>query len=169
MDSTSYRFIPGYQNNYQIDVDGNIRQFLDTGTFKHITPKKTTDGYFAVELNYGKPSWTSIHRLVARTFLENKENLSDVDHLDSNILNNNVHNLEWVSHKENCRRAAARRKKSGNIRKRRIRVIETGQIFDSMLQASKTLGIRYESVLGSIYMKKPVKGFTFEDIKDTEV
>ena len=166
MDSTSYRFIPGYQNKYQVDLDGNIREVVDMGKFKTIVPKKTTDRYFAVELKYGKPSWISIHRLVARTFLENKENLSDVDHLDSNILNNNVHNLEWVSHRENCRRAAVRRKKSGSIRKRRIRVIETGQVFDSMSQASKTLGIRYGSVLGSIYMKKPVKGFTFEDIKD---
>lgn len=166
MDSTSYRFIPGYQNKYQVDPDGNIREVLDVGKFKTITPKKTTDGYFAVELKYGKPSWISIHRLVAKTFLENEENFSDVDHIDSNILNNNFHNLEWVSHKENCRRAAIRRKKSRNTRKRRIRVVETGQVFESMSQASKTLGIRYESVLGSIYMKKPVKGFTFEDIKD---
>lgn len=59
-----------------------------------------------------------------------------------------------MSHRENCRRSAVRRKQSGNTKKRRIRVVETGQVFESMSQASKILGIRYESVLGSIYMKK---------------
>nr|DAE14604.1 MAG TPA: homing endonuclease [Myoviridae sp. ctTRu92] len=169
MYDTSYRFIPGYQNKYQIDVYGHVREVINFGKFQPVVAKLTTDGYVSVVLKYGKPSWVGIHRLVAKTFLSNPENLTDVDHLDSDIQNNFVSNLEWVSHRENCRRSAVRRKQSGNTKKRRIRVVETGQVFESMSQASKTLGIRYGSVLGSIYMKKPVKGFTFEDIKDTEV
>jgi len=43
-----------------------------------------------------------IHRLVAEHFLENPNNLSDVHHIDNNPHNNDVSNLEWLSHADNC-------------------------------------------------------------------
>lgn len=43
-----------------------------------------------------------IHRLVAQHFLENPDNLSDVHHIDNNPHNNDVSNLEWLSHADNC-------------------------------------------------------------------
>lgn len=45
-----------------------------------------------------------LHRLVACTWIDNPHNLRDVDHIDGNKLNNNIDNLEWVTHAENCRR-----------------------------------------------------------------
>ena len=42
-----------------------------------------------------------IHRMVAQTFLDNPENKPVVNHKDTNILNNHVDNLEWVTYKEN--------------------------------------------------------------------
>lgn len=46
-----------------------------------------------------------IHRLVAYAFLEKKECDTDVNHKDGNPTNNNVNNLEWVTHIENVRHA----------------------------------------------------------------
>ena len=44
------------------------------------------------------------HRLVAKYFISNPNNLPVVNHIDENRLNNNVDNLEWVTHKENYRK-----------------------------------------------------------------
>tara|TARA_B100001094_G_C18106905_1_gene758901 strand:+ start:226 stop:1356 length:1131 start_codon:yes stop_codon:yes gene_type:complete len=42
-----------------------------------------------------------IHRMVAQTFIPNRDEKPVVNHKDTNILNNNVQNLEWVTYKEN--------------------------------------------------------------------
>lgn len=42
-----------------------------------------------------------VHRLVALYFLENNENKLCVNHIDGNPSNNNILNLEWVTHSEN--------------------------------------------------------------------
>lgn len=44
------------------------------------------------------------HRLVAEYFIPNPKNLPVVNHIDENRLNNNVNNLEWVSHSDNYRK-----------------------------------------------------------------
>ena len=42
-----------------------------------------------------------VHRLVAEAFIENPNNLSDVDHIDRNKENNHADNLRWCSRVEN--------------------------------------------------------------------
>ena len=61
-------------------------------------------GYARVRIQVGlyNQKLRSVHRLVAETYLPNLLNLSDVHHKDNNPKNNNLDNLEWVSHKENC-------------------------------------------------------------------
>ena len=61
-------------------------------------------GYREVLLSEnGKTNSARVHRLVAETFIPNPNNYRDVNHIDGNKLNNNIDNLEWVSHSNNIR------------------------------------------------------------------
>lgn len=66
-----------------------------------VDPRK---GYVRVRVQVGKYNqrYKAVHRLVAETFLPNPNNLPEVHHKDNNPGNNNLSNLEWVSHKKNC-------------------------------------------------------------------
>lgn len=49
-----------------------------------------------------------IHRLVATAFIDNPNNLPEINHKDENPSNNNVSNLEWCDRKYNINYGTAR-------------------------------------------------------------
>jgi hypothetical protein len=69
------------------------------GKYRDNAPlKQKTDryGYKAVTLCVdGKAIHKTVHRLVAECFIENPNNLPQVNHIDHDKTNNNVNNLEW--------------------------------------------------------------------------
>ncbi|MCF0116886.1 MAG: HNH endonuclease [Bacilli bacterium] len=63
-----------------------------------------SDRYYRVTLCKNKKQKTLyIHRLIAETFLDNPNNLPEVNHIDENKHNNNINNLEWCSHEYNMK------------------------------------------------------------------
>lgn len=66
-------------------------------------------GYRFVGLKnaHGERKYEMVHRLVAKTFIENPDELPSVNHKDLDKSNNSVGNLEWVTHSENSRHAVA--------------------------------------------------------------
>lgn len=64
-------------------------------------------GYKQVTLydDNGKPKTMRVHKLVALAFIENKNNLPQINHIDGNKLNNKVSNLEWISNYDNMQHA----------------------------------------------------------------
>lgn len=92
--------------NYEVSNKGNVR---NKTTKQLLTPAVTHKGYLKAQMRTGKQGERKhkaefIHRLVAKAFIPNHENLPQVDHLDNNKTNNQATNLEWVSNKENHKR-----------------------------------------------------------------
>ena len=82
--------------NYCINEYGLILNIRTRGMIIHSISKK---GYLQVCLT--NKNTYKVHRLVALTFIENKENKQEVNHKDGNKLNNHVSNLEWNTTQEN--------------------------------------------------------------------
>ena len=95
--------IKGFEGRYTISNLGIVRSLL---TGKIMKPYVTKFGYARVNLRIARSrDYKSyfVHRLVAFAFLENKDNLAEVNHKDCNRLNNRVDNLEWMSKEDNIR------------------------------------------------------------------
>jgi hypothetical protein len=104
--------IPNYEGRYKIDEEGNIYGISKSKDNRYINNEwllkqyQDQNGYLYVTLSLNKKRKTfKVHKLMALTFLNNPENKSCVNHIDSNRKNNNIKNLEWVTHKENMQHA----------------------------------------------------------------
>lgn len=94
-----WKDIQGYEGLYQVSNLGNVKSLLNNRLLK---PGKHSKGYLVVILcknKKHKPFY--VHRLVAQTFLENKDKCNQVNHIDGDKSNNNVCNLEWCNDYEN--------------------------------------------------------------------
>lgn len=81
-----------------------------------------------------------IHRIIATAFIPNPDNLPEINHIDGVKDNNNVNNLEWVSHRDNMIHAAKLRPKTDNRSKKVEMIDERGkclQTFKSISEASR--------------------------------
>ena len=104
-----FRKIKG-QKIYSVSNFGKVRND-QTGELCHTCINNC--GYQIVNLKIG---CKLVHRLVAETFIPNPNKLSDVNHIDSNKINNSVENLEWLSHKDNIRHMLSNEKTLERIR-----------------------------------------------------
>ncbi len=72
---------------------------------KRLTPQLDKYGYYKVHLRLAEKGiniYPMVHKIVAKAFLGLcPEDKSQINHKDSNKLNNHVDNLEWCTHSEN--------------------------------------------------------------------
>ena len=108
--------IDGYEGIYEISNMGEVRRiaYFDNASYSHhksnlFSPMKTyitQHGYKRIKLsNAGVEKHLTIHRLVAKAFVDNPNNYKIVNHKDLNKLNNIADNLEWCTQKDNVQHA----------------------------------------------------------------
>lgn len=135
--------LPGYET-YKIDSNGLVRS-PSGKTLKSWIDNK---GYFMVSLGGRNNKRTiGVHRLLALTFVPNPDNLPEVNHIDGNKQNNDLNNLEWVTHGDNMRHAYdTGLNKRGTVVEISHKPAEATFVFRSLRKASEFMG-KYPSYL----------------------
>lgn len=94
-----------------------MKRFRDTEYFvsengdvfrneRQLKPSKDTAGYLGVQISKnGIVKRFMIHRMVGECYLENENNLPEINHEDGNKLNNNYKNLKWSTSGNNKKHA----------------------------------------------------------------
>lgn len=110
-----WRDVKGYEGVYMVSDLGRVKS-LDRVTYdknnrkinrksKVISPYVDSTGYLAVRFYSNKsPKRCRVHQLVAESFLNHDKcgHKIVVDHIDNNPINNNLCNIQLISHRENC-------------------------------------------------------------------
>lgn len=102
--SEIWKDIIGYENKYQVSNKGRVKSLYRKSNNSKIIliPYKSTRGYLYVKLVKGNIIKSyAIHRLVATAFIDNPNDLPQVNHKDEDKENNDMSILEWCDNKYN--------------------------------------------------------------------
>ena len=103
-DNEIWKPIPGFENLYWASNQGRIKN-----SRKVMKTYFNNSGYECIDFTKEKVKTKHlVHRLVCQTFLENPNNLPEVNHKDENKSNNTLENLEWCSRSHNKQHSMAR-------------------------------------------------------------
>ena len=148
-----YKKIKGY-DNYFINEEGYI--YSDNGKRKrYLKGSINKDGYVRVGLTKdGKTKEHLVHRLVAQTFIPNKENKPYVNHINGIKDDNRVENLEWCTQNENMQHKIyvlgetpiKTSSKKCKIYNKGIFEIECASLEDACVYLNYTYGYSYHSL-----------------------
>ena len=148
---------------YRISNTGRVKNSI---TGRILKPGQHRQGYSMVWLSdrngvRGK----TIHRLVAEAFIPNPEHKPQVNHVDGNKSNNYIDNLEWNTGSENTIHAYRTSLFNGRP-KVPVRIVETGEIFDSIKECAIAISGSPGNICSCIHGRlDSYKGLHFESIE----
>ena len=159
-----WEFIPNYEGVYKISNYGRLKSLKRNGIPHDKIVKIFTypDGrYHHARLRNGKITHSSVHRLVAKTFVYKESGKNCVDHINGNTHDNRACNLKWVTHLENSNNPVTVRRKeewglSMRNNKRSKPVIQCDKdwneiaIYESIREAQRKTGINKNDISRAI-------------------
>ena len=188
-----WKDIVGYEGLYQVSNVGRVKS-LNRTTITSTGGKRewkecvlkplisNSKKYCHVSLyKNNRQKLMSIHRLVAIQFIPNPENKNEVNHIDGNISNNTIYNLEWRTRSENQLHAYAiglqkpNFKKSLEIaserRKRKINKLDMNgnyiQTYQSIVEASLDNNVHGANIRKvAMGVRKHTGGFKWEYLSE---
>ena len=150
---------------YEVSDFGRIYdRILERNLYQ--TPDRA--GYLRVKLRVEDERKTvSVHRLVAKVFFDFDISNLEINHIDGDKTNNYLGNLEVCDRSTNMIHAFNEGLANPiNVMPKQIRIVETGEIFDSTGQVDRYLGVSSGSVSKTIRGLQPTcRGYTFEVIE----
>lgn len=127
-----------------------------------VTPFKNEKGYNRVRLEkfgLGEKFTTALHILVAKHFIPNPNNYTQVNHIDGNKDNNSISNLEWVNNQDNVLHSYRNENMLHKNAKAIIQCDENGNEvarYQTMRQAEEETSLK----LDGRYMERAIKNNT---------
>lgn len=130
--------IIGYEGLYAATEDGKVWSHRSK---KFLKPALDKDGYERITLVNGQKKNYYVHRLIALTFIENPNELPQVNHIDENKQNNSISNLEWVSAKQNCNHGSR-----NDATSKPVYCVELDRVWASQRKAALELGLDCKNI-----------------------
>lgn len=173
--------INGYEGLYMIDNLGNVLSLPKFqgnrfhNKYKVLKPKLNKNGYYEVALSKnGVLKSFLLHRLIAIHFLDNKDNLQQVNHKNGVKTDNRLDNLEWATISENTKHAFDnnlnnfKERALNNLTKinskttyKKVILYKDDKefVFNSVKEASEKLNPNKDNITRAIRNKRKVSGY----------
>lgn len=166
--------VVGYEGLYEVSTFGRVKALAKkvprrNGNGFSIRKERIMalatdkDGYKTVGLvKLGSHKTHKVHRLVACTFIGNKNERQQVNHKNGDKQDNSVSNLEWVSprdniiHKYRVLGYTQKDTRKGN----RVVLLDSGKSFVSIKSAARALGVAPMTIRN--WAKEPCMGIAIE-------
>lgn len=154
-----WREIAGTKGFIEVSNEGRVRSLL-SGNPRILKTSIDSKGYHRIRITIERVKMSyKVHREVAKAFIDNPQELPQVNHKDGNKDNNSVSNLEWVTNQENAHHAVKSglwdsvidgARQENESRKKPILAyrIDTNEspctkYFDSIAEAEREIGSRH--------------------------
>lgn len=149
-----------FPRQYAVSSNGQV---YSKRTNKILKPNKDRDGYLYYVLCVGGERRTvKAHRLVALTFMENRDGKATVDHINADRADNRIENLRWATlgeqwaneisynrHKKAAIEVGKRNRGKPSQHRTPVAVYKGRNIvglYPSIREAAESLGLRIEKV-----------------------